>query len=169
MPFKPHPWNVPTNFALQHLLIQLLFPKIASWSLQLSANLSFISQHVFFTTSIIFFLSISAISKACWNSPYILTYILLLPLFSSYLYPLSQKHAETHHTFCMNRQCSFFISTKTIFDSFSSILNVTFLFSSLLDHVFDTHNSFSRQKSNKILPFKFHWSTSNLPWTLSNL
>ena len=76
--------------------------------------------------------------------------------------------SQTSPPLIINRQCSFFISTKSISVSFSPIQNVTFLFSTLLKHAFDTHNSSSRQNSNNIPPSKFFWPISNDPRTRSN-
>ena len=109
------------TFSSNHSLIFTSFSKV----------IFLLSAHVFLTTFLIFFLSVSAITKACCNSPGIAFALKI------------------------NHQCSFFINTKSIYVSFSPILNVTFLFSSLFSHVFDTHNSFSRQNSNNILPSKF--------------
>ena len=52
--------------------------------------------------------------------------------------------------------------------SFSPILNVTIIFSPLLNHVFDTHISFIRENSNNILPSKFLCPRPYPPWTPVN-
>ena len=69
--------------------------------------------------------------------------LLAISIFSSYPYLLSLRHVETP------QWCSFVINTKSISVSFSPIMNVTFLFSPLLNHVFDTHKPFSSFKMAK--------------------
>ena len=135
----PHKSGAPTStdlviFSSNHFLIFISFNKA----------IFLLSAHVFLTTFLIFLLSISAITKACWNSPRIA------------------------FTFWINHWCSFVINTTSISVSFWPILNVTFLFSSLLCHAFDMHNSFSRQNSNNILPCKFLWPTPYPPCTPLN-
>ena len=86
-------------------------------------------------------------------------------LFPSSLYLQPLIHVET---FGKNHQNSFLTNTKSIFSSFSTSLNVIFLFSSLLNFVFHTHDSFSNQNSSEILPSKFIMPTPYHPSTLSN-
>ena len=123
----PNKFDAPTStnsitFSYSCFLIFTSFSKVI---FLLSTHVFLLSAHVFLTTFLIFLLSISSVTKACWYSPGIA------------------------FTFQINRRCSFFVNTKSIYVSFSPILNVTFLFSSPLDLVFDMLNSFSRQYSWK--------------------
>ena len=74
-----------------------------------------LSVNAFHSTFIIFLLPVSAITKACRNS------------------------LAIAFTFRINCRYFFFINTKSIYVEFSPILNVTFLNSSLLNHVFYAH------------------------------
>ena len=143
-PLKPHSWRVPQIFAPTSTNSITFSSNRFLIFTSFSKLIILLSVHAFLTTFIIFFLFISPITKACWSSPGIA------------------------FTFWINSRCSFFINAKTISVSFSPILNVTFLFSSLLDHVFDTHNSLSRQNYNNILPSKFFWPTPSPPWAPTN-
>ena len=84
-------------------------------------------------TFLIFHLSISATTTTCWNSPVIPSHFI-------------------------NVIGVLICHTKSISVSFSPTLNVTFLFSSHLGHVFDIHNSLLRQNVSNILPLRFLWS-----------
>ena len=110
---------------------------------------------------LIFFKVVSWYSHLSANLSFFSQYVSfsLHSLFSSYLLP------PMLIVFTFHEKPSVFLSTHSQFLShFLSCLNVTFLFSSLLDHVFDTHNSFSRQNCCSILPSNFLWLT---PFTMS--
>ena len=152
MPLIPHPWNVPTNLVLQHQLIWLLFLKIITWSSHLSTELSFLSQHMFFS---------------------------LLSLFSSYLCLLSLRHVETtkglpssqfmfhFHPFWISHSLS--PSLKPCIwhiIPFTDKILITFSLpnSSDLHHTLhELHKIYTIPSMN---PIK---STPNPPWTPSNL